>query len=321
MGEGTSQVPAWQDSKFSFFNAVLATLKQILLSPGKFFNNLNYYEGPRVRSPLVFYITVSFFSILIGIILEAAIAQLMHNINFLHAFGLLTVFILFFITLALIIGIYIYSLILHLFVLIFRGKGGFDGTFSVLAFSSATFIFRIIPCIGEIVYYIWSLVIIVIGLKIVHKMGTPRALAVVFLPIILAVFLAGLAITAFPSLKLLTNEKTSIDDVLASRDRMQETRAITACKFALRELESCHRLSGAYPSSLKDIMTDRTICKAISPSTASEGYYFEYTLIDKDHFILYARPARNNGQRIFYADEIGELRDGGPNGKLSECSP
>lgn len=318
MEEKTSHGLSWQDPQLTFFNAIFVTLKQILFSPGKFFNNLDTYEGPLVRSPFVFYITVSFCSILISMIIEAVIAQLIHNINFLNAFGFLTILILFLLAVALIIGIYLYSLILHLFVLIFRGKGGFEGTFAVLAFSSAAFVFRIIPGVGEIIYCIWALVITIIGFKIVHKMGIPRALGVVFSPIILAVLLAGLIIAIFPSLKLLTSESTGIEDVLASRDRAQEAGAITACKLVSGEFESQHKYNGIYPSSLNEIITDPTICKAVSPSTAIDGYYFEYKLINKDHFTFYARPAKTNGKRTFYVDQAGEVRDGGPEGKPSE---
>jgi hypothetical protein len=73
--------------------------------------------------------------------------------------------------------------ILHVSLLILRQvKSGFEGTFRVVAYSQASQIFSIIPFIGGIIGFIWQLIILLIGLKGVHRSSAPGVIAALLLP-------------------------------------------------------------------------------------------------------------------------------------------
>ena len=78
------------------------------------------------------------------------------------------------------------SLFYHLSLRIFGAAGGsFRRTFTVLAYSQAPFILGTIPIIGGNIGMIWSLVILVKGLKVVHHLSTGRTVLAVILPVLL----------------------------------------------------------------------------------------------------------------------------------------
>lgn len=105
------------------------------------------------------------------------------------------------------------SLFMHLFVMLFSGKGGFGGTFSVLVYSNAaTVLYQILIAVTltsmvifkitgffmlvmaiALLGMIWLLTIPVIGYRAIHKMGTLRAAAAVYIPalIVFGIAFAG----------------------------------------------------------------------------------------------------------------------------------
>jgi hypothetical protein len=88
------------------------------------------------------------------------------------------------------VGLYIISAIVHLCLVVVGGnRRGFEGTFRVIAYAGATDIFSIIPFIGSLIAFIYTLIIAVIGLREGHGIGTGRAVLAVFLPFIAMVAL------------------------------------------------------------------------------------------------------------------------------------
>jgi len=96
---------------------------------------------------------------------------------------------------AIVIGLFIVSAILHLFVLIVgaaRGSAsGFEGTFRVICYSSVSSLAQVIPVFGGLVAFVWWIVLAVKGIARLHRTTTGRALAAVLVPMVL---LCGLVV-------------------------------------------------------------------------------------------------------------------------------
>lgn len=158
----TKSIP-WKDrGKLGFVTAVWQTIKQVLFKPADFFENLEI--GKSYLEPLYFYLNIC---IPVGII--NIVYEILFNKGKSVPQNLLILFLS-------PLVIFIVTAIMHVGVLLLRGKGGFKGAFNILAYSSSTNIFSIIPFIGVFISAIWSIVVGIIGYKRVHKFSTIKAL-------------------------------------------------------------------------------------------------------------------------------------------------
>jgi hypothetical protein len=90
--------------------------------------------------------------------------------------------------------------LVHLCLLLLGGApGGFAATLKSLAYSNAPVFLAIVPVCGSIAGLIWGIVIGVIGLTVVHRISTGKAVAAILLPIFVCcaclspfLFLAGM---------------------------------------------------------------------------------------------------------------------------------
>jgi hypothetical protein len=84
-----------------------------------------------------------------------------------------------------VIAIFIYSLIVHLFLMMVGGdQSGFGATFRVLCYSNTSQLAQVIPIAGGIIAFVWSLILGIIGLTEAHRTTTGKAVAAVLLPIV-----------------------------------------------------------------------------------------------------------------------------------------
>lgn len=238
--ETQKQIIPWSQRKeIGFFKALWETIKQILCKPGEFFSNLetNSYSEPFLFCFIVFTITMEIFWMeYVFLFKKPEVAQI--PIFFLLLIMLIIIIIS---IIATIIALYGESAIMHLFVLLFRGKGGFKGTFNVCAYASAATIFTIIPLIGGYIYAIWAIIVGVIGFKIIHKFGTVRAIGAYFgLPLIIALS-ATIAITiANPNL-------------LRARRQVNESYAQATLRTISTAIENYYAANERYPSGEYDL--------------------------------------------------------------------
>ena len=84
-----------------------------------------------------------------------------------------------------VVGIFIYSLIVHLFLMMVGGdQSGFGATFRVLCYSNTSQLAQVVPIAGGIIEFVWSLILGLIGLTEAHRTTTGKAAAAVLLPIV-----------------------------------------------------------------------------------------------------------------------------------------
>jgi hypothetical protein len=95
------------------------------------------------------------------------------------------------------IMLFITSALAHFFLMIVKGgKGGFAGTFRVIAFAQAAHAFGIIPFIGGFIGSIWYFVIVIVGLREIHGISYARVFFALLIPLGLMVFIGIMAVMA-----------------------------------------------------------------------------------------------------------------------------
>jgi hypothetical protein len=88
--------------------------------------------------------------------------------------------------LGVVIGVFVTAGLLHLVLLLLGGaRQGFEATFRAVSFSQATSLVFLVPFCGQVVGWIWGVVLYVLGLAAAHRIGHGRAAAAVLLPIAL----------------------------------------------------------------------------------------------------------------------------------------
>ena len=109
--------------------------------------------------------------------------------GFVIALGVFFVYLLF---LFYLLGVFVEGLIMHAFVLLMGGEKGATQTVKTMMYASTPFLlFGWIPFVS-IIAYIWSFVLLIIGLKENHEMDLGKAVLVVLIPIVLVIILIGL---------------------------------------------------------------------------------------------------------------------------------
>ena len=198
MGEPTSSTP-WEDMpSLGFFAAFFRTIKEVLFTHTQFFQKMPVGNG--MTAPLFYGVILGFVGALISVLLQYALFGSMGSFpggEGMEGMGgsiqlFQTTFIIIyaiFLPLLIAIGLFIISGIFHLCLLIVgAGKRGFEATFRVVAYTSSTQVFAIVPVIGAFIMTIYNLVLWTIGFRESHRTTTGRALIAVLLPVIVVAF-------------------------------------------------------------------------------------------------------------------------------------
>ena len=188
------------------------TLIGIIFKPKEFFET-TAIDHP-VSGALVFYFKLLLVEIFLSVGVVMAIAgsgllgiftMLFFKSPLVFGIALLTAFA------SLVVALFIFSAIMHIFVLIFQGRGGFSGTFTLLVCGNAVQILFFLAApvlifsmqnpaspnafliISAVIYIavvaIWMLIVQIIGYTEIHRMGTLRAVAALLIPMALFVLL------------------------------------------------------------------------------------------------------------------------------------
>ncbi len=198
---------SWEDRESQgFFGGLWKTLRDTLFSPTEFFKKMPVTGG--LTDPLLYALIVGMVGLMFsyvwqilfqGMILNylpagiggAARYDMFHGIGTGAGLAVMAVASPF----VIIIWLFIWSGILHLFLMMVRGaRAGFEATFRTVSYSYGTSILMVVPFCGGIIAWIWSLVLVIVGLKEAHETtGGKAALAALF-PLLLC---CGLIIFLF----------------------------------------------------------------------------------------------------------------------------
>lgn len=85
-----------------------------------------------------------------------------------------------------VVSIFIYTLIVHVFLMMVGGdQQGFGASFRVVCYSNTSQLAQLVPFVGGIIALVWSIILAIIGLTEAHRTTTGKAAAAVLLPIVL----------------------------------------------------------------------------------------------------------------------------------------
>ncbi len=190
------QVPAggvaWEDPSVAFPASLLRTWRDSLFQPSGFFRRVAW-EGSLAR-PLLYYLLVSITSAFFVLLWRSTDAPLLPA-----AFGpetpLAPLVQFFFEPFAALIGLGLGVLVLQLFALILApARRGMRATARVFCYSAGPAVFTAAPIVGPAVGAVWSLVLLVIGLREAHRTTPGRAAAIVLIPVVGFIMVLGLLV-------------------------------------------------------------------------------------------------------------------------------
>jgi hypothetical protein len=181
----------WENrSEIGLWQGIFQTCKAVLFSPERLFKDLTY-EGGKME-PLAFGLLTGSIGSMLGFfwqsLIPGGLLLLGHSFLSQFAIGLIVLFVLAVIPLMIAVGIFVYSGILHLLLLIVGGaNNGFEATFRVVAYSQAAQILGIIPFVGGWIGGIWQLIIQVIGIREIHETSYLRVILAFVIPLVVGI--------------------------------------------------------------------------------------------------------------------------------------
>jgi hypothetical protein len=184
--------PAWEQKEtLGLWNATVATVKAVLLTPGETFSTMKREGG--FGKPLLYHIMLGTVGGVVSLIYNALLRSALPATDQPSPFPGVNMptltswmMVLYAVMIPLIIPIvaFIYSGVFHLALMICSGaRQPFETTFRVVTYSlgSAAAI-QLVPGCGVYIAGIWGLVCLAIGFAKAHEIGTGRAVAAVLLP-------------------------------------------------------------------------------------------------------------------------------------------
>lgn len=158
-------------------------LNDVIIRPKFFFDNMELEGG--YKDPLVFSYMVFFSVTILGVILYLlgmpqmiVIADIKKELN---ADQLSLIFFLRAIAWG--GGIFLMALIYHIGFKLVGCTGNYEITYRIVTYTTATYVFNLIPRIGVFIYCFYSLYLVIIGGKIVHNLSIKKAIIGPLIPI------------------------------------------------------------------------------------------------------------------------------------------
>lgn len=191
--EGFHSCPWEKLDETGFLQGFFLTLKQSLFEPTRFFSRLPRSGG---------WINPIFYGVLIGTIgnLGGYLLGTLLDIPWVSQGKWspgFTLFLGLIMPLLVLLGIVLWSILLHASLLLFGAKKEpFEGTLRIISYSSSPEVFNALPGIGWLVAVIWKLVLTVIGVREVQGVSTGRALLAVLFAVfaVWAIFFTGILV-------------------------------------------------------------------------------------------------------------------------------
>lgn len=205
-GEEEREGAPWENlTELGLRQGILRTFRMVLFSPGAFFRGLAYEGGK--REPFAFGLMAGSIGGMMGFfwqsIFPGGLLVLGRGFFFHYTPGLMPLVALAMIPVMVAAGLFIYSGILHILLLLTRGgKNGFEATFRVICYSQAAQVWEVIPFIGGWIGGIWQVTVQIIGLKEMHETSSLRVVLAFLIPLFLVIvlflaFLIPLAVLIF----------------------------------------------------------------------------------------------------------------------------
>jgi hypothetical protein len=203
---GGREKTSWEDRESrGFLRGLFSTLSDVLFRPSVFFKKMPVTGG--LTDPLLYALIVGMagliFSYFWQILLQGAMQDFMipgmKTVAGQNMFGgIVMAALAFFSPFLIILGLFITSGILHVFLMLVKGaRAGFEATFRVVAYGYSAYIILVIPFCGSLLAAVWIVVLAIIGLREAHEITGGKAAFAVFLPVVVCCGLVLVAIALF----------------------------------------------------------------------------------------------------------------------------
>jgi hypothetical protein len=183
----------WEDrSRLGFGNALVETVRLLVTRPGEAYARVR--ESGDYGSPILFAILLGWAGIIVngiwnlafqGLSLPFGSSQLPEGLAFLIGGGATVVWMVI-APIFIIIGLFIWSGLVHLSLMLIGGldasQSGFEGTFRALSYTSVAQLAQVLPIFGSLITLVWSLVLGIIGLAALHRTSQGKAAAGMLIP-------------------------------------------------------------------------------------------------------------------------------------------
>jgi hypothetical protein len=195
----------WEDrQRLGTFSALAETIQGSLFRPTEFFRQMPP-EGSKWRA-LLFAVIVGTMAWIVAMLWESAfgLPDLLENVSQLPAMtGVFLYFTLVFIPVLVVLSTIFQSAVIHVSLTFLNGaRENYEATLKAVSYAASASLLMVFPFVGWPLGMVWRVVLLVIGLREVHRISTGRAFFALLLPAVIVVTLFFLAF-AFASLVLL----------------------------------------------------------------------------------------------------------------------
>ena len=195
------ELPPWESGE-GFIGAFFQTTREVLFSPTQFFKKVSATGG--YWAPLIYGVICGVIGGCGAILWQWLFASQFLPVQISSMIPFLSIFLIIFLIalpFVIVFSLLIGSGITHLCLMIVGGnKKGFESTFRALSYSYSGNLFGVIPFIGSTIGGIYSLILIIFGVRECHGISTGKAVLAVLLPLIIIFGLGLLLAILFPLL-------------------------------------------------------------------------------------------------------------------------
>jgi len=190
----------WEDrARLGFIGSLFETWRESLFNPAGFFRKMPIKGG--IGNPILYALICGFIGIVFNSMWDQFFGQLFdpsqwapymgHNFNYdvyeftnrIRSISLLSSMVV--MPFILVASFFIISGIVHLILLIFGwNRENYEATFRITTYTEGTSFFMVIPFVGWTIAAIWQLVLMIIGVREIHRTSTGQAILVMLLPLI-----------------------------------------------------------------------------------------------------------------------------------------
>jgi hypothetical protein len=180
----------WEQPGYPFLEALYETAKLFVTVPTQAFRRMSITAD--LGRPLLYAILLGWVGIIAGQLYSIALRGVTANLlPFQSAEGLamgtgVSIVVMVFAPVFVLLGIFIWSAIVHLFLMMVGGaNSGFGATVRVMSYATTAQLAQIVPLCGGIIGAVWAIVLEIIGLAQAHRTTQGKAALAVLLPLVL----------------------------------------------------------------------------------------------------------------------------------------
>ncbi len=195
----------WEDrERLGTFSALAETIQGSLFRPTDFFRQMPR-EGSKWRA-LFFAVIVGTMAWIVAMLWKSAFgtpAMVEHAGRLPAMTGVVLYFTLVFIPVLVVLSTIFQSAVLHVSLTFLNGaRENYEATLKAVSYATSASLFLVLPFVGTPLAVVWRVVLLVIGLREVHRISTGRAFFAWLLPFVMLITLVVLSFV-FASVVLL----------------------------------------------------------------------------------------------------------------------